>query len=138
MSDLAPHDSSAAPARADADNRYKAVQAKLKKLSTALTGAAVDLEHLRRDMRANADRTERVAEDIDRAELDTKFVDLTHHVAAALHGAAAQLRTLHDTAQETADLTHQARRTHAQRYGALDDIRSTRPERTPKPGFLAS
>ncbi|MCZ9342943.1 conjugal transfer protein TraB, partial [Streptomyces sp. TRM76130] len=70
------------------------------------------------------------------AGLDAKFVELTSNVAVALGGAGVQVKKLSDTAQETADLTHQTRRTHARLYGALDDIRSGRREKTPRPGFF--
>ncbi|WP_031045566.1 hypothetical protein [Streptomyces sp. NRRL F-5650] len=135
-SDLAPRDTSAAPAVADDDNRYKAVQAKLDKLSKVLDDASLDLVALWRSMLANAKHTDSVATDIENADLDPKFVELTANVAAALDGAARGVRKLSDSAQETADLTHVTRRTHAKLYGALDDIRSTRREKTPKPGFF--
>ncbi|SEB31781.1 hypothetical protein SAMN04490357_0208 [Streptomyces misionensis] len=136
MSDLAPHTGSAAPAPADGDNRYKAVQAKLGRLGKAMDDAALELESLRRSMQANATRTEGVAVDIVNAGLDPKFVELTNNVALALGGAAVQVKKLHETAEEAADLTHQTKRTHSKLYGALDDIRSNRREKTPKPGFL--
>ncbi|WP_225638125.1 conjugal transfer protein TraB [Streptomyces solaniscabiei] len=135
-SDLTPRNTSAAPAVADGDNRYKAVQAKLDKLGKAMSDATVELEALQRSMQANARHTDGVATDIANAGLDRRFVVLTTNVATALDGAARQVRTLTDTAQETADLTHQTRRTHAKLYGALDAIRSGRRERTPKPGFF--
>ncbi|MBT2414411.1 conjugal transfer protein TraB [Streptomyces sp. ISL-12] len=136
-SDLAPRNtSSTAPIPADDDNRYKAVQAKLKKLSSAMDDAALELEGLRRDMKGNAAHTEDVVTDIENADLDPKFIRLTVSVALALVGAAREVGTLSDIAQETADLTHQTRRTHAKLYGALDDIRSGRREKTPRPGFF--
>ncbi|MFI0192063.1 conjugal transfer protein TraB [Streptomyces sp. NPDC017082] len=135
-SDLAPRNGNAAPAVADDDNRYKAVQAKLDKLGKAMDDATVELEGLRRSMQANADHTDGVATDIENADLDPKFVGLTDNVATALDGAARAVRTLSATAQETADLTHQTRRTHARLYRALDDIRSGRREKTPRPGFF--
>ncbi|WP_331743039.1 conjugal transfer protein TraB (plasmid) [Streptomyces sp. NBC_00868] len=134
-SDLAPH-ASAAPAPADGDNRYKAVQAKLNKLGKAMSDATLELEGLRRSMQANAKNTEGVAGDIENADLDAKFVEVTNLVAVALGGAAVQVKKLCDTAQETCDLTHETKRTHSKLYGALDDIRSNRPEKTPKPGFF--
>lgn len=137
-SDLAPRPSGAVPAPADGDNRYKAVQAKLKKLAGAMDDASLELESLWRSMRANAEHTDGVATDIENAGLDSKFVDLTTNVAVALGGAAAEVSKLHDTAQETADLAHSTGRTHATLYGALDDIRSGRRERTPRPGFFNS
>ncbi|MFE9700558.1 conjugal transfer protein TraB [Streptomyces sp. NPDC006270] len=135
MSDLAPRPQ-AAPAPADGDNRYKAIQAKLRKLGHALDDAALELEGLRRDMRANASTSEDLARDVEHADLDPTFVELTNLVSTALGGAAIEVRNLRRTAQETADLTHQTRRTHSTLYGELDNIRSNRRERTPKPGFF--
>ncbi|WP_420082587.1 conjugal transfer protein TraB (plasmid) [Streptomyces sp. JL4002] len=135
-SDLAPRSSGAAPAVADGDNRYKAVQAKLDKLGKAMDDATLELEGLQRSMQANADHTDDVDLAIENAGLDPKFLSLTANVAAALVGAAREVRYLSDTAQETADLTHEARRTHSKLYGALDDIRSNRREKTPRPGFF--
>ncbi|WP_424893285.1 conjugal transfer protein TraB [Streptomyces sp. XH2] len=121
----------------DSDNRYKAVQHKLKTLGTAMDLAANDLELLLRGMRMNAQRTEGLAVDIANAELDRKFIEMTHQVAVALGGAAGEVHKLHETAQDVSGLAHDAQRTHARLYEALDDIRSSRPERTPKPGFFA-
>ncbi|WP_369181000.1 conjugal transfer protein TraB [Streptomyces mutabilis] len=135
-SDLESRNGNAEPAVDDDDNRYKAVQAKLDKLSKVLDDATLDLVALWRSMLANAKHTDGVATDIENADLDPKFVVLTANVATALDGAAREVRTLSDTAQETTDLTHETRRTHAKLYGALDDIRSNRREKTPKPGFF--
>lgn len=135
-SDLEPRNGNAEPAVADDDNRYKAVQAKLDKLSKAMDDATLDLVALWRSMLANAKHTDGVATDIENADLDPKFVVLTANVATALDGAAREVRKLSDTAQETVDLTHETRRTHAKLYGALDDIRSNRREKTPRPGFF--
>ncbi|MFJ6355181.1 conjugal transfer protein TraB [Streptomyces sp. NPDC092046] len=136
MSDLVPRADGAAPLWADGDNRFKAVQAKLRRFGSVMDDAALTLESLRRSMQANATRTEDVARDIDNADLDPQFVDLTNNVAVALGGAATEIRKLRDTAQETADLTHKTRRTHSKLYGALDDIRSNRNVKTPKAGFF--
>ncbi|WP_381805525.1 conjugal transfer protein TraB [Streptomyces niveus] len=135
-SELVRRSGGAAPAKADADNRYKAVQAKMRKLAAALDDATLELESLWRSMRANAARTEEVSRDIAHAGLDAKFVDLTSNVAVTLGGASVQLNKLHDTAQETATLTHKTRHTHYKLYGALDNIRSNRRVKTPKPGFF--
>ncbi|MFI8916531.1 conjugal transfer protein TraB [Streptomyces sp. NPDC053513] len=136
MSDLAPRPGGTAPAVADGDNRYKAVQAKLLKLGAALDDATLELESLGRSMQANASRTEDVARDIGHADLDALFVELTNNVSLALGGAAIQVNKLRATAQETADLAHETKRTHSKLYGALDDIRSNRSVKTPKAGFF--
>ncbi|WPO76273.1 conjugal transfer protein TraB [Streptomyces sp. KN37] len=124
------------PVVADNDNRYKAVQAKLDKLGKAMDDATIELESLRRSMETNAKQTDCLATDIENAGLDPKFVALTHNVATALDGAAREVRGLCDTAHETTDLTHRTRRTHSKLYRALDEIRSNRREKTPKPGFF--
>ncbi|MEU5583029.1 conjugal transfer protein TraB [Streptomyces huasconensis] len=124
------------PVVADNDNRYKAVQAKLTKLGAAMDDATVELESLRRSMQANASQTECLAHDIEDADLDPKFVALTADVATALAGAAKEVRKLCGVANETTDLAYKTRRTHAKLYRALDDIRSNRREKTPKPGFF--
>ncbi|MEV2262740.1 conjugal transfer protein TraB [Streptomyces anulatus] len=137
MSDLAPTTGGGAAARTDGDNRYKAVQQKLKTLGTAMDMASTELETLLRGMRTNAQRSEGLAVDIANAELDKKFVEMTNQVSVALGGAAIEVRKLHETAQEVSGLAHDTRRTHARLYEGLDTVRSSRKERTPKPGFFA-
>ncbi|MFF4866812.1 conjugal transfer protein TraB [Streptomyces sp. NPDC001231] len=137
MSNLTPHTSSGAAAPTDGDNRYKAVQNKLKTLGKAMDTADTELEALLRGMRMNAQRAEGLAVDIANAELDRTFIEMTNQVAVALGGAAVEVHKLHETAQEVSGLAHDAQRTHARLYEALDDIRSSRKERTPKPGFFA-
>ncbi|MEW1761552.1 conjugal transfer protein TraB [Streptomyces cyaneofuscatus] len=135
MSDLTPRTGGAA-ARTDADNRYKAVQHKLKMLGNALDLAGGELEVLFRSMRANATRTEGLAVDIANAELDAKFVEMTNQVSLALGGAAVEVKKLYESAEEVSGLAQEARRTHARLYEGLDTVRSGRRERTPKPGFF--
>ncbi|MDJ0385241.1 conjugal transfer protein TraB [Streptomyces sp. G-G2] len=137
MSDLAPTTGGGAAAKTDGDNRYKAVQQKLKTLATAVDLAGNELEVLLLRMRTNAQRSEGLAVDIANAELDRKFIEMTNQVSVALGGAAVEVKKLHETAQEVSGLAHDTRRTHARLYEGLDDIRSSRPERTPKPGFFA-
>ncbi|MEV7317305.1 conjugal transfer protein TraB [Streptomyces microflavus] len=136
MSDLAPTTGGGAAARTDGDNRYKAVQQKLKTLGTAMDMAGTELEVLLRGMRMNAQRSEGLAVDIANAELDRRFVEMTNQVSVALGGAAAEVRKLHETAQEVSGLAHDTRRTHARLYEGLDTVRSNRREKTPKPGFF--
>ncbi|MGW3981283.1 conjugal transfer protein TraB [Streptomyces mirabilis] len=121
----------------DGDNRYKAVQHKLKTLGTAMDLASNELEALLRGMRTNAQRAEGLATDIANAELDRKFIEMTNQVSVALGGAAVEVKKLHETAQEVSGLAHDTRRTHARLYEGLDTVRSSRKERTPKPGFFA-
>ncbi|MFE7757635.1 conjugal transfer protein TraB [Streptomyces sp. NPDC057429] len=136
MSDLTPHTGGAA-ARTEDGNRYKAVQHKLKTLGTAMDMVGTELETLLRGMRMNAQRSEGLAVEIANAELDKKFVEMTTQVSVALGGAAVEVQKLHETAQEVSGLAHDTRRTHARLYEGLDTIRSSRKERTPKPGFFA-
>ncbi|MET8615845.1 conjugal transfer protein TraB [Streptomyces misionensis] len=136
MSDLAPRTGGAA-APTDGDNRYKAVQHKLKTLGQAMELAEGELGTLLLGMQRNADRAGELAVAIANAELDRTFVEMTNEVAIALGGAAAEVHRLHDAATEVSGLAHDARRTHARLYEGLDTVRSGRKERTPKPGFFA-
>ncbi|MGW1364559.1 conjugal transfer protein TraB [Streptomyces chartreusis] len=120
-----------------ADNKYKSVQQNLKTLGRAMDMAVGELDALLVRMRTNSGRSEDAAVRIANAELDKKFVGMVNHVSIALGGAAVEVRKLNETAHEVSGLTDEARRTHARLYEALDDIRSSRPERTPKPGFFA-
>ncbi|MBP0453984.1 conjugal transfer protein TraB [Kitasatospora sp. RG8] len=124
------------PVPTDGDNRFKSVQHKLKTLATAMDGATVELETLRMRIHANGERAGELAERIAAADLDAKFVEMTNIVSLALGGAAVDIRTLHDTAQEVAAQAHDTQVTHAKLYGALDEVRASRSERTPKPGFF--
>lgn len=136
MSDLAPRTSGAA-APTDGDNRYKTVQHKLKTLSRAMDHAGDELQALLLGMKSNAQRAEDLAVAIANAELDPRFVEMTNQVSLALGGAAVEVRNLHETAQDVSGLAHDTQRTHQRLYQALDDLRSSRRERTPKPGFFA-
>lgn len=135
-SDLAPRLTTPSGGPLPGDNSYKAIQAKLTMLARAMDDAAVDLEGLERRMRRNASHTEDVARDITHADLDKRFIELTNLVASALGGAAVEVRTLHRTATENVDEADQAKKTHADLYGELDDIRSGREHKTPRPGFF--
>ncbi|MEU4506811.1 conjugal transfer protein TraB [Streptomyces sp. NPDC024089] len=136
MSDLTLHTGGAA-AQTDGDNRYKAVQQKLKTLAKAMDLASNELEALQRRMRMNAQRAEGLAVAIANAQLDKKFIAMTSQVSVALGGAALEVKKLHETAREVSGLAHDTRRTHARLYEGLDTVRSSRRERTPKPGFFA-
>ncbi|MFG3532756.1 conjugal transfer protein TraB [Streptomyces sp. NPDC047917] len=135
MSDLV-RQGSKAPVPIGGENRYKAVQAKLRKLGRTLDALADDLGTLRRDMRATAEEARGVAVDIGHADLDGKFVEMTDQVADALGAAANSVNDLGATAHEVATQTYQAKRLHAKLYQALDDIRSNRSVKTPKAGFF--
>ncbi|MFF4249456.1 conjugal transfer protein TraB [Streptomyces sp. NPDC001822] len=125
-----------APALSDGDNRYKSVQLALKKFAGALDSAADELAILHVRMAGNAERTETLAGHIAHADLDPKFVELTNTVSVALGGAAVDVKRLQQTVQDTASTAHEAQRSHLRMYERLDDVRSSRRERTPKPGFF--
>ncbi|MFB8030608.1 MULTISPECIES: conjugal transfer protein TraB [unclassified Streptomyces] len=125
-----------AAAPSDGDNRYKTVQQNLKKFAGALDNAADELAILLVRMATNAERTETLASHIAHADLDPKFVELTNTVSVALGGAAVEVKRLQQTVQDTASTAHETQRTHLRMYERLDDVRSSRRERTPKPGFF--
>lgn len=144
-SELAPHQGATppqqpaggqAPPPTDADNQYKAVQHKLRTVARSMDELTGRLATLRSRVRHNADRALALAGHIAHAELDPKFVEMTNHVSTALEGAAVATARLDESAQEVAADAGEAQRKHAQKYAALDDVRSGRRERTPKPGFF--
>lgn len=136
-SEVVPQQQAQAPARpTDGDNRYKAVQAKLKALAKAMDSATGRLEGLQRRMQTNATRAYELAVDIANAQLDSTHIEMTNVVSVALGGAAVQTQRLHQTAQEVSELADETQRGHARLYEGLDEIRSGRRERTPKPGFF--
>ncbi|MFI8769513.1 conjugal transfer protein TraB [Streptomyces sp. NPDC053792] len=118
------------------DNSYKAIQAKLTKLSNALDDKAAELEALQRRMKDNAKKAQDTAQAIEHADLDPRFVELTSAVSTALGGAAVHIQRLTEEAAASASHSRVLQRSHAQFYSELDDVRSNRPEKTPKPGFL--
>ncbi|MFF9011187.1 conjugal transfer protein TraB [Streptomyces goshikiensis] len=132
---LVPRPSGAA-APADGDSRFKSVQRKLKTLGDAVDTASGELEALQNRMRRRAAAASSVADAIANAHLDKKFVEMTHAVSSALSGAAVEVNSLREAAEDVVSLAREARRTHARLYEGLDDVRSGRKERTPKPGFF--
>lgn len=128
--------SQSAPAPSDGDNRYKAVQHKLNTFAGAMDAATSELEQLYREMRTNGDRANASAGHIANAGVDPKFVEMTTLVSQALSGAVIEVGRLNETAHEVAGAAHEAQTTHSKLYGALDEIRSSRPEKSPRPGFL--
>ncbi|MGW6684275.1 conjugal transfer protein TraB [[Kitasatospora] papulosa] len=123
-------------APSDDDNRYKSVQQKLKSFARGLDNAADELAILLVRMAANAERAQTLAAHIAHADLDPTFVELTNTVSVALGGAAVEVKRLQQTVQNTAATAHETQRAHSRMYGRLDDVRSSRRERTPKPGFF--
>ena len=132
----APASGTAQPAATDGDNRYKAVQQKLKSLAGALDESTSRLGRLRSRMSSNADRAQTLAAHISDADLDTVFVEMTSAVSTALGGAALELRRLLATAEDLSSLTETTRAGHSKYYSALDEVRTGRKYRTPKPGFF--
>ena len=128
--------SGTAPAATDGDNRYKAVQQKLKALAGALDGAVDRLGRLNRQTRSDADRAKSLATKIANADLDPIFVEMTNAVSLALGGASTEVNRLVQTAQGVALLAEETRVGHAKYYAALDEVRTGRKFRTPKPGFF--
>ncbi|MFF3941658.1 conjugal transfer protein TraB [Streptomyces phaeofaciens] len=121
----------------DGDNGFKAVQQKLTALARTLDSSVLELEQLHLRMKANARRSEQAARDIAAADVDPTFVEMQNAVSLALGGAEIAARRLGESAREVSSLAHETQATHTRLYQGLDDIRSSRRERTPKPGFFA-
>ncbi|MER7832208.1 conjugal transfer protein TraB [Streptomyces sp. NPDC095602] len=135
-SDIVVHTGST-PVAADGNHRYQDVQKKMKVLAQKMDEATTDLENLRQTMRANAATAQTLANQIENADLDVKFVALTQAVSAALDGASTAVGKLLASAQQAATRASDVQHRHRQLYQRLDEVRSGRAERTPKPGFFA-
>lgn len=122
--------------RSDGDHSFTALQKKLAALHRLLDDAAEQLGMLKHDVGAHAKVLTATADAVAHAELDAKFADMTGDVAAAFAAGVQGAQRLEARSQETADAVNAAKRTHARLYGGLDEIRTSRRERTPKPGFL--
>ncbi|WP_326581714.1 conjugal transfer protein TraB (plasmid) [Actinacidiphila glaucinigra] len=127
---------SKSPAPADGDNRYQAVQQKLIAAGQAMDDAVAGLHALSTSMGERAGRAQGVAAHIGHAELGTRFIDLVNTVSVSQGGAAVDSAKMRDSAQEFGGKVRDTQRTHSRLYGALDDIRSTRRDPTPRPGFF--
>ncbi|EDY49045.1 hypothetical protein [Streptomyces clavuligerus] len=115
---------------------YQAFQQALRNVDRELSTMADDLAVVERAMRRDAQAVEGTAEAIARAGLDDRFVRMTQEVAILLGGTARGLGLFQQAAQEAADDTAATARLHTSLYGRLDEIRSGRKEKTPKPGFF--
>lgn len=132
----APYTGAQAPAT-DGDNRYKSVQLKLKMFAQTMDQAVTDLAFLHMRMKTNAGRSEQLAAGIANADLDPAFVAMQNAMSIALGGAEVAARKVTESAREVHGLAEETRGTHSRLYQGLDDIRSSRRWRTPKPGFFA-
>ncbi|MFJ5680271.1 conjugal transfer protein TraB [Streptomyces sp. NPDC093097] len=134
MSELMPYQSRPV-ANLIGENRFKAVQHKLKTLAKALDSAVADLAAVQVRMKHYANRSETLARHIDDADLDPKFVAMQDVVSVALGGASQELFRLQQMVSDLSNSAESARAGHARMYGPLDEVRD-RPEKTPKAGFL--
>ncbi|MFE4019311.1 conjugal transfer protein TraB [Streptomyces sp. NPDC059101] len=136
MSELMPYQSRPV-ANLIGENRFKAVQHKLKALAKALDSAVADLAAVQVRMKHYANRSETLARHIgpNAAELDPKFVAMQDAVSLALGGASQELFRLQQMVSDLSNSAESARAGHARMYGPLDEVRD-RPEKTPKAGFL--
>ncbi|PRH77774.1 hypothetical protein C6N75_18490 [Streptomyces solincola] len=116
---------------------YADLQRVLLHVQAAMDDLSDDMALLRRIMANTAVRVDQVADAIADADVDQQFVGLTQQVAEALGSAVHHTRNLSEAGGEAAAQTAATRRMHASMYGALDQVRTGRKHKTPKPGFFA-
>ncbi|GAA3384469.1 conjugal transfer protein TraB [Streptomyces racemochromogenes] len=118
-------------------NNYRAVQRKLHIFTQAMDAASSELSVVVRRMYQHAKTVSATADQLGDADGDEKYVDLTNLVAQALTEAAVATARTRNAAMEAAEASKAARESHRNKYAALDDVRTTRTTKTPKPGFWA-
>ncbi|MYW06035.1 conjugal transfer protein TraB [Streptomyces sp. SID3343] len=134
MSEIAQRASQASDAAAG----YRELQKNLSTLERSMNRVTGDIEQLMRRTVATAAEAADLADAIEHAGLDGAHVELTRLVEEALRSAAPAVNALDDAAGDVTQGTRTTRAAHQALYGVLDEIRTTRRERTPKPGFFAN
>ncbi|MFZ3476092.1 hypothetical protein ACODT4_44685 [Streptomyces sp. 2.9] len=124
-------------ARPSSNNSYAGLQHKMKALALALETASDALSKIRLDMKDHAALATATATELGEADGDGKYVDLTDRVATLLGEAATQVRRTQSAADDGAAAARAVAGAHRAKYGALDEIRTSRTTKTPKPGFFA-
>ncbi|WP_327419658.1 conjugal transfer protein TraB [Streptomyces sp. NBC_01233] len=124
-------------ARPSGDNSYAGLQRKLKTFAVALETASEALGKIQKDMRDHASLATATATQLGEAGGDERYVDLTDTVATLLGEAATQTQRTKSAADTGAAAARAAADTHRAKYGALDEIRTSRTTKTPKPGFFS-
>ncbi|WP_214993065.1 hypothetical protein, partial [Streptomyces sp. McG5] len=118
------------------DNRYAAVQQRLKDLAATMDAISDSLQHSAKRMKQNGEEAASTAAAIARADLDSVFVELTEETSSALATAHKATKKTARSSQSLAGKAHQAQTLHQRMYQPLDQVRSGRRHRTPKPGFF--
>ncbi|MFB8415333.1 conjugal transfer protein TraB [Streptomyces albidoflavus] len=118
------------------DNRYAAVQQRLKDLAATMDAISASLLHSAKRMKENSEEAASTAAAIARADLDGVFIDLTEETGSALATAHKAMKKAARSSQSLAVKAHQAQTDHQRMYQPLDQVRSGRRYRTPKPGFF--
>ncbi|WP_329564549.1 conjugal transfer protein TraB (plasmid) [Streptomyces uncialis] len=120
----------------EASSTYEGLQRALRTCAKALDAAAEDLAEVTRRMKAHAGDAEALAQGLEDAGGDARYVEMTSAVAAALGGAARQCLRVQDTARSAATHAQSAAAEHRRRYGGLHEVRTSRRTATPRPGFF--
>lgn len=118
------------------DNRYAVVQQRLKDLAATMDAISDSLLYSAKRMKQNGEEAASAAAAIARADLDSVFVELTEETSSALATAHKATKKTVRSSQSLAEKAHQAQILHQRMYQPLDQVRSGRRHRTPKPGFF--
>ncbi|MFD6132980.1 conjugal transfer protein TraB [Streptomyces diastaticus] len=118
------------------DNRYAAVQQRLKDLAATMDAISDSLLYSAKRLKQNGEEAASTAAAIARADLDGAFVELTEETSSALATAHKATKKAVRSSQSLAEKAHRAQTLHQRMYQPLDRVRSGRRHRTPKPGFF--
>lgn len=117
-------------------NDYASLQRKLRLFAAAMDAGCEALAKVQLDMKLKASLASVRAQQLDDADGDEKYVDLTSSVSTMLSGAAVATQRTRAAGEEAARAARHAAAAHRAKYGGLHGIRSSRKTKTPKPGFF--
>lgn len=124
------------PTKTDGDYTYNGVQTKLRNFAQAMDTALAILDERRSRMRLNAAKALLLSGFIHNADVDTQFIALTIAAGENLGDADRDMSALREFAQDAGEQARAIRRRHRRLYGPIDEVRSGRTIKTPKPSFF--
>ena len=125
---------SGAPASAGGQSKYRATQQKLKAITQDMDQFKRLMEQLQQRIEAAAERAKSASARAHDSEFDAIPVGLATAVAIALRGMGQDAGIIVQMSGKVTGKADEAQRTHQRLYERLDNVRSRRTARTPKPG----
>ncbi|MFH8620135.1 hypothetical protein ACH4E8_34345 [Streptomyces sp. NPDC017979] len=118
------------------DTSYTTLQRTLRTIAAAMENACDALADVQAVMKGNALFAAETAGLLDDADGDARYVEMTSAISTLLWGVVIDTRQTRDAAADVGSTAQEAAARHKSKYGPLDELRTTRSTKTPKPGFF--